>query len=117
MNTYTPVWQKYRPAILRMMLDSSNEPQTYRLSDHEFKGLNPRQKGGYSFCLTVNNSRAVSGLKDSAVAQDLLEVLKLSPKGSMLISDGSYEFNLDKGFILTVTKINNGNAEENNNLI
>ena len=112
MNTYTPVWQKYRPAILRMMMDSSNEPQTYRLSDHEFKGLNPRQKGGYTFRLTVNNSKAVSGLKDSAVAQDLLEVLKLSPKGSMLISDGSYEFSLDKGFILTITKISNGEEQQ-----
>jgi hypothetical protein len=106
MNTYAPVWHKYRPAILKMMMDSTDAPQQYRLSDHEFKALNPRQKGGYTFCLTVNNSKAISGLKDSAVAQDLWEVLKLSPKGSSLISDGSYEFSLDKGFVLTITKIN-----------
>jgi hypothetical protein len=106
MNTYTPVWHKYRPAILRMMLDSGTTPQHYQLSHHEFKALNPRQKGGYAFCLTVNNNKAISGLKDSAVAQDLWEVLKMSPKGSSLIGDGSYQFSLDKEFKLTVAKIN-----------
>jgi hypothetical protein len=105
MNTYAPVWHKYRPAILKMMMESTNAPQQYKLSDHEFRAMNPRQKGGYSFCLTVDNSKVVSGLKDSAVAQDLWEVLKLSPKGSSLISDGSYEFSLDKGFVLRITKL------------
>jgi hypothetical protein len=111
MNTYTPVWHKYRPAILKMMLGSDSEPQQYQLSHHEFKALNPRQKGGYAFCLTVNNSKATSGLKESQVAQDLWEVLKISPKGASLISDGAYQFTLDKEFKLTVTKMN---GEENN---
>ena len=109
MNTYIPVWNKYRPAILRMMVDSSAEPQQYKLSDHEFKALNPRQKGGYGFTLKVAKSKATSGLKESMVAQDLWEVLKLSPKGSALIEDGQFEFTLDKSFILHITR----NTENN----
>jgi hypothetical protein len=112
MNTYAPVWHKYRPAILKMMVDSSAEPQQYQLSDHEFKALNPKQKGGYSFSLKVANSKATSGLKDSIVAQDLWEVLKLSPKGSTLISDGGYEFTMDRNFVLHISKT----AIENSNI-
>jgi hypothetical protein len=109
MNTYTAVWNKYRPAILKMMIESSATPQQYQMSQHEFKALSPRQKGGYTFQLKVANSRAVSGLKDSMVAQDLWEVLKMSPKASTMIDEGSFEFAMDKQFILHVSR----NSENN----
>jgi hypothetical protein len=102
---YTPVWHKYRPAILKLMLDSNSEPQTYSLSAHEFQALNPRQKGGYQFNLQLAKGRAVNNIKDSFVAQSLLHILQLSRKGSELIEEGSYEIRLDKNFILHIQKL------------
>lgn len=106
-RTYTPVWNKYRPAILKMMIDSTTEPQSYQLSNHEFKALNPKQKGGYAFVLEVSGGKAVNGLKDSVVAQDLWEILQLSPKATELISNAAYQFSMDKQFKLHVNKVNN----------
>lgn len=106
-RTYTPVWSKYRPAILKMMIESTNEPQSYQLSDHEFKALSPRQKGGYTFAFQVSSGKAINGLKNSIIAQDLWEILQLSPKASELISQSAFEFSMDKQFILHINKINN----------
>lgn len=103
-RTYTPLWNKYRPAILKMMLDSSNEPQQYKLSSHEFKALNSKQRGGYSFTLKVARQRAQNDIRDCPMAQDLLEVLRLSRRGSELIDLDSYEIVLDKQFVLHVNK-------------
>ena len=105
-RTYTPVWNKYRPAILRMMIDSANEPQSYQLSNHEFKALSPKQKGGYAFALQVSGGKAINGLKESVIAQDLWEILQLSPKASELILNSSYQISMDKQFILHINKVN-----------
>jgi hypothetical protein len=104
-NSYASVWSKYRPAILKMMVDSSEAPQQYKLSDHEFRALNPKQKGGYTFTLQVANSRLSNNIKDFPVAQDLWAVLQLSRRATELIADSSYEFLMDKQFVLHVTKI------------
>ena len=106
---YTPIWNKYRPAILKMMIDSETQPQTYKLSNHEFKALNPKQKGGYTFALQVSSGSVLSGLKDSAVAQDLWEILQLSPKAVQLFADAKYEFTMDREFVLHVNRITNNN--------
>jgi hypothetical protein len=103
-KTYTPIWSKYRPAILKMMIDAANEPQSYQLSNHEFKALSANKKGGFTFTLQVAEGRAVSGLRDCLVAQDLWEILQLSPKASELISSSKFEFSLDKQFVLHVQK-------------
>lgn len=107
MKIYTPVWHKYRPAILKMMIESTNEPQSYQLFQHEFKALNPKQKGGYAFTLQVSMGKATNGLKDSVIAQDLWDMLQLSPKANELISNATYEFSMDKQFIMHINKMNN----------
>jgi hypothetical protein len=89
-----------------MMIDSVNEPQSYQLSNHEFKAMNPRQKGGYSFLMQVSGGKAISGLKESPMAQDLWEMLQLSPKATELIAQSAFEFSMDKQFVLHVNKIN-----------
>ncbi len=101
---YSPVWNKYRPAILRMMVDAAGEPQQYKLSAHEFRALNTRQKGGFNFTLQVAKGKAVNNIRDSGVAQDLLEVLRLSKKGAELIEEASYDIVMDKQFVLHVNK-------------
>src|SRR5688572_5524706 len=104
-KTYTPVWSKYRPAILKMMVDSEKEPQTYQLSNHEFKALSPNKKGSYTFLLQVSAGRAINGLKDSLLAQDLWEILQLSRKASELIASGKFQFSMDKDFVLHIQKL------------
>ena len=108
---YTPIWSKYRPAILKMMIDSDAQPQSYKLSNHEFKALNPKQKGGYTFALHVSSGSVLSGLKESAVAQDLWEILQLSPKAVKLIADAKYEFTMDREFVLHVNKITSNDIQ------
>jgi hypothetical protein len=107
LKTFTPVWHKYRPVILKMMIDSKAEPRTYQLSEHEFKAMNANQKGGYTFTLQVANGRVKNSIKDIAVAQDLWQVLQLSPKASELIAESTYQFAMDKHYVLRVEIINN----------
>jgi hypothetical protein len=102
---YTYVWSKYRPAILKLMVACVDGPQKYKFSDHEFRSINPREKGGYSFMLQAFQGKAVNNIKASAVAQDLLVVLQQSKTASGLIDASTYEFTLDKHFMLHVSKL------------
>jgi hypothetical protein len=102
---YTYVWSKYRPAILKLMVDSASGPQQYKFSSHEFKNVNPKEKGGYAFTLRAFQGKAVNSIRTSAVAQDLLVILLQSRKASELIEADTYEFILDKRFVLHVTRV------------
>ena len=104
-RVYSPLWNKYRPAILKMMLDAANEPQQYKLSAHEFRALNEKKKGGFVFSLQVSKSKAVNNIKDSVVAQDLLNVLQQSKKAIELTEIDTYQISLDKQFILHINKM------------
>lgn len=106
---FTPVWHKYRPAILRLMINAAGEPQQYQLSPHEFHALKTRKKSSYDFTLHVSNGRAQNNIKDSGVAQDLLAILQLSPKGSELMEKEAYEISLDKKFVLHVKNLSVNN--------
>jgi hypothetical protein len=106
---YTPVWNKYRPAILKLMIDSGDQPQTYNLSAHEFHALQSKPKGGYHFNLQVAKGKAVNDIKDSFVAQSLLHILQQSRKATELMDSASYEIRLDKNFILHIQKLENIN--------
>jgi hypothetical protein len=101
---YTVLWNKYRPAVLQMMLAANTGPQQYKLSAHEFRQLNPKEKGGYGFTLLASKGKALNNIKRWAVAQDLLEVLQQSKKASELMSESPYELILDKQFVLHVNK-------------
>jgi hypothetical protein len=103
-NTYTHLWNKYRPVILKMMVDAASEPQQYSLSSHEFKGINPKEKGGYTFTLQAYQGKAKNKIKTSEVAQGLLGILQQSPKAAELLNKESYEFVMDKHFKLYVRK-------------
>ena len=105
MVTYTPVWNKYRPAIIRMLIDATTGPQEYKLSAHEFVALSGNKKLGYTFTLQVTKGKAINNIKDSAVAKDLLTTLQLSPKAAELTDTATFEITLDKQFVLRVTNI------------
>ncbi len=99
---YTYLWSKYRPAILRFMIDSEESPQEYKFLDHEFKSINAKEKGGYAFVLRVFQGKAINDIKTSALAKDLLTVLQKSRKAMELMDISIYEFTLDKHFMLHV---------------
>lgn len=101
---YSSLWNKYRPAILQMMVNAEDEPQTYKFFKHEFKALNPKEKT-YSFTLEAFQGKATDSLRASNIAKDLLYILTMSPKASELMELNKYEFVLDKQFVLHVTKV------------
>src|ERR1043165_2561703 len=96
---YTPLWNKYRPAILKMMVDSGDGPQVYKLSPHEFRAMNTKQKSGFNFVLQVSKGKAINNIRDSVIAQELLEILQISRKASELTEMDSYQIEMDKQFV------------------
>jgi hypothetical protein len=103
-NPYASLWGKYRPMILKLMVDSGKEAQQYRLFSHEFKAVGLKEKTGYSFVLEVSQGKAVNKIKGSTVARDLLGVLQSSQKASQLMTEAVYEFKLDKQFVFHVSR-------------
>lgn len=101
---YSSLWSKYRPAIIQLMLSSSEGQQAYKLYDHEFRTLNAREKS-YAFTLQAYQGKALNNIKTSAMAQDLLSVLNQSKKASELLSESPFEFTLDKQFVLRITRL------------
>jgi hypothetical protein len=103
-NVYGHVWNKYRPVILKMMIASDGEPQQYKFSSHEFKGANPKEKGSFAFTLHAFQGKAVNNIRSSEIAQSLMSVLQQSKKATELLEKETYEFVLDKQFILHIKK-------------
>ena len=101
---YIHVWMKYRPVILKLMIASEEGPQQYKFSDHEFRRVNPKEKGGYAFTMNVFQGKAVTDIRASAPAQDLLWVLQQSRKATELVESSTYEFMFDKRFVLHVAR-------------
>jgi hypothetical protein len=101
---YSFVWQKYRPAILKLMIDSNDCAQQYQFSKHEIKSINPKERGGYSFTLRLHKGKSVNDIRSSAIAKDLLLILQNSRKATELAAGATYEFKLDKHFVLHVSK-------------
>lgn len=102
---YTYVWSKYRPAVLKLMIDAGQGQQQYKFSPHEFRRINPKEKGGHRFTLRVFQGQAVNNIRETPVAQDLLWILQQSRKALELVEASTYEFILDKNFMLNVTRI------------
>jgi len=103
-NPYSSLWNKYRPVILKLMLDAEKDPQQYKLSAHEFKAVGQKEKSGFSFSLEVSKGKALKKIKDSAVARDLLAMLQQSQKASQLMNEAVYELSLDKQFVFHVVR-------------
>ena len=108
---YSSLWNKYRPAILQMMVTADEGPQTYKFFKHEFKAVNPKEKS-YSFSLEAYQGKATDSLRASNIAKDLLSVLTVSPKATELMESSKYEFVLDKQFVLHVTKLDAESEQE-----
>ncbi len=111
-NLYTSLWNKYRPVILKLMSGAATEPQQYKLFPHEFKAMGEKVKKGYSFSLQAYNGKALNNIKGSAVAQDLLTVLQQSKTAVQLMTEATFELNMDKHFVLQVNRIEMPTVED-----
>lgn len=103
-TVYSAIWNKYRPAIVHLMRASETGPQQYKLSHHEFKALNPKERT-YSFELHAYQGKAVNNIKSSTTAQEFLSMLNMSRKAIELLEEVHFEFTLDKQFMLHITRI------------
>lgn len=104
-DLYKLLWNKYKPALVKLMVDSEKEPQEYQFISHEFRDLNPKEKGGHSFTLEAHRGRPQNNIKMSVVAQDLINILAKSAKAQELMETATYVFVMDKKFLLTITRI------------
>ncbi len=86
------------------MRDAAEAPQEYQFISHEFRDLNPKERGGHAFTLEAYKRRPQNNIKMSVVAQDLLEILLKSNTAYELLEEAMYEFKMDKQFKLTVTR-------------
>lgn len=103
-NIYAHVWNKYRPVILKLMMASNDEPQQYKFSSHEFKDVNPKEKGNYSFTFQAFQGKPVKSIKTSEMALGLMNVLQQSRKAIELMEKEKFEFVMDKHFVLHIKK-------------
>ncbi|HMV08738.1 MAG TPA: hypothetical protein PK325_12160 [Cyclobacteriaceae bacterium] len=101
-SPYSPLWNKYRPAIVKMMIEAPNGTQTYRLFAHEVKALDPKSRSS-KFTLRIENSKSIVNPKDSVIASDLFHALTLSNRASGLMQQHTFEFTLDRDFTLSVS--------------
>ncbi|WP_462252335.1 hypothetical protein [Ekhidna sp.] len=110
---YILLWNKYKPVLIKLMRDAANGPQEYQFISHEFRDLNPKERGGHAFKLEAYKRRAQNDIKMTVVAQDLMEILLKSNTAYELMEEAMYEFTMNKEFKLTVTRHEVEAPEEN----
>jgi hypothetical protein len=103
-TSYIHIWHKYRPVILRLMVNARETAQQYVFSSHEFKRVAPTYRGGLAFLLYFHRSKALNNIKTSTLAKELLEILQQSQTASKLAENSTFEFMLDKHFVFHVRK-------------
>ena len=101
---YSYIWHKYRPVILRLMVNAQDAPQQYVLSGHEFRRIFPKNRSSLAFILYIHRSKALNNIKTSPLAHALLEVLQQSKTADKLTEGSTYELMLDGKFIFHVRK-------------
>lgn len=103
-QTYISLWNKYRPAIIQLMVASQEGPREYKLYAHEFKVLNAKEKS-YSFEMRAFKGKAINKTKTTANALDLLAMLNDSKKAVELMTENQFDFTLDKQYVLHVARV------------
>lgn len=103
-QVFISLWNKYKPAVIQMMVASQNGPQQYQLYPHEFKVLSMKEKS-YSFTMRAFKGKALNRTHATANSLDLLMVLNDSKKATELMSENEFDFTLDKQYVLHVARV------------
>lgn len=98
------LWRKYRPVVLRLMMDAEEDSQRYVFSSDEFRKMFPKSRRKLAFILYFHRSRALNNIKASILAQSLIDVLRLSKTSASLCNDATFEFILDENFVFHVRR-------------
>ena len=98
------LWRKYRPVVLRLMMDAKEDSQQYVFSSDEFRKMFPKSSRKLAFILYLHRSRALNNIKSSVLAQSLVDVLRQSKTSASLCNDATFEFVLDEQFIFHVRR-------------
>jgi hypothetical protein len=109
---YSHIWHKYRPAILRLMVDAEKAPQQYKFSGHEFRQIFPKNRTSLAFNLNLHRSKAVNNIRTSPLAHALLKVLQDSQTAVKLSEGSSFDLTLDDKFIFRVRKNKSGDTAD-----
>jgi hypothetical protein len=104
-NLYFPLWQKYKPAIVALIKASISQPQQYQMLKHEFEVFGNREKSNYIFNLEITNGVCVNDISGTAVARDLLEILKTSEIAKSVFSNHHIKINMGKDFKVHIKKV------------
>lgn len=112
---FSDFWNKYRPVVVKMMVDSEKEVQTYQFLRHEFHDVTPTKKSGYSFKLEIFKGRAQNNIKTSDLAKTLVIILQRSAKAVSLMEEHTFLFQLDKNYVLNVTRMEKEEKPEEEN--
>lgn len=104
-NIYVGLWKKYKPAIVSKMKNAINEPQSFNLTKYEFEALGKREESGYAFNLEIKDGKLNNNIEGTAVARDLLIVLKESKTFNEFIEDYDLKINMDVNFVLKINAV------------
>ena len=104
---YGYIWQKYRPVILRLMMNAGDVPQQYTFSEHDFRQVLPKNRKSLAFIVFIHRSKALNNIRTSPLAHALLEILRQSKTAVALTEHSTYEILLDEKFVLHVRKSEN----------
>jgi len=100
---FSQVWRKYLPVIALLIKKSVNGEQSLGLNQTDFERASGGKKISYTFSsLQLINGRRNMGIKQKAVADDLIRVLQEDDRTEKLIRNYSLEFSLDSSFILEI---------------
>lgn len=104
---FSQVWKKYLPVIALLIKKSVKEDQLLGLNQTDFERASGGKKLSYTFSsLQLINGRRNMGVKQKAVANDLIRVLQEDDLTEKLIRNYSLEFSLDSSFVLEIKNTN-----------
>lgn len=107
---YAHVWSKYKPVMVKMMVDAPEGEQSYQLSNHEFIDVNPKRVTGYSFDVEVSKGRVLVEPKNNLLIADLMYILRRSERAIGLMETNKFRFALSKEFKLTISLLEESNS-------
>ena len=100
---YVNLWKDVIPGIITALENEQGSDQI-QMDRGEFSKVGNRKS--YSFSLEMAQGRVSNNISGSAVARDLAGVLTGSSLVMQFLKDGTYKINMDKNFLLYITKIN-----------
>lgn len=101
-HKYEEIFKVALPLIEKAITEVSTRKLSVPLSQDDFKKVGNRQS--YSFNLELSDGIVANDIGGSAVARDLARALEQNPVIMQKLKGKHMKFNLDKGFILWITK-------------